>query len=34
MRERPFDGGQRLKQKGKHLSRFDYELCLVVKDEE
>ena len=32
MRDKPFDGGQKLKKKGKHLSWFDYELCLVVKD--
>ena len=32
MRDRPFDGGQKLKKKGKHLSWFDYELCLVVKN--
>ena len=34
MSDRPFDGGQKLKKKGKHLSWFDYELCLVVKDGE
>ena len=32
MRNRPFVGNQKLKKKGKHLSWFDYELCLVVKD--
>ena len=32
MRDRPFDGGQKLKKKGKHLSWFNYEQGLVVKE--
>ena len=31
MWDRPFDGGQKLEKMGKHLSWFDYELCLVVE---
>ena len=34
MRDRSFDGVEKLKKKGKHLSWFDYELSLVVKDGE
>ena len=31
MWDRPFAGGQKLEKTGKHVSWFDYELCLVVE---